>query len=529
MRRYKPQIVFTLLLLLAVAFVRAQGAVTVSGVLVLTHLDDTIQNTHFTFAQLMTPTATYTLDMRLTNAQPFRDQEITVTGTTIQTPQFVPLLAGETYLQVNTLNRSVSQASGSLFAQSASTQAVDETYLLIACRYPDIQELPFAASEMAPMFVNASVPQGDLSSYFHEQSFGQYTLAGSTVYPDWVAVPNPRSAYYDDPADPNDGIDFFASTQFFQDCVNAVDPNVDFNQYSQVSIISNYDIGGGYATRAFLTTQETGGQFFGAIQIYGSLYGGLHSHEMGHTLGLPHIGEYRAYDTTWSTMSGPGPSGFFWGQTVITAQASGFTGYGVETIGWIPESRKVNVPAGQSQTVTIERLKQPTSNTSTLLVTVPIPNTSPQRTLYIDVREDDLGYDQLIPGSGVTIVEYPYTSSTGETIARVIDTDNNNTPRDSGSFLTPGQSFSANGIAVNVLSRNGSFYTVRVSNNVSGSNPDANGDGNVTPADAIYVINRIGNAVTGDNAAADVNMDNNITAADAEIVIQALGSRLSAE
>ncbi|MEL6270624.1 MAG: dockerin type I domain-containing protein, partial [Chloroflexota bacterium] len=72
-------------------------------------------------------------------------------------------------------------------------------------------------------------------------------------------------------------------------------------------------------------------------------------------------------------------------------------------------------------------------------------------------------------------------------------------------------------------------YTVRVSNNVSGSNPDANGDGNVTPADAIYVINRIGNAVTGDNAAADVNMDNNITAADAEIVIQALGSRLSAE
>ncbi|MEL6272346.1 MAG: hypothetical protein AAFR22_21260, partial [Chloroflexota bacterium] len=77
MRRYKPQIVFTLLLLLAVAFVRAQGAVTVSGVLVLTHLDDTIQNTHFTFAQLMTPTATYTLDMRLTNAQPFRDQEIT--------------------------------------------------------------------------------------------------------------------------------------------------------------------------------------------------------------------------------------------------------------------------------------------------------------------------------------------------------------------------------------------------------------------------------------------------------------------
>lgn len=55
-------------------------------------------------------------------------------------------------------------------------------------------------------------------------------------------------------------------------------------------------------------------------------------------------------------------------------------------------------------------------------------------------------------------------------------------------------------------------------------NPDVNADGYITPVDAVYVINRIGNdPATGDNAPADVNGDTSINDSDVQIVLDVMG------
>ncbi len=57
--------------------------------------------------------------------------------------------------------------------------------------------------------------------------------------------------------------------------------------------------------------------------------------------------------------------------------------------------------------------------------------------------------------------------------------------------------------------------------------PDVNLDGRVTPADAIYVINRLGNdPAVGDNRRADVNGDNIIDQNDVQVVLSQLGTTL---
>ncbi|MEO1443293.1 MAG: dockerin type I domain-containing protein, partial [Chloroflexota bacterium] len=51
-------------------------------------------------------------------------------------------------------------------------------------------------------------------------------------------------------------------------------------------------------------------------------------------------------------------------------------------------------------------------------------------------------------------------------------------------------------------------------------------DGRITPADAIYVINRLGDTKDNTNFLADVNNDGTINAEDVEAVIGLIGQAL---
>ncbi|MEM6281545.1 MAG: dockerin type I domain-containing protein [Chloroflexota bacterium] len=63
--------------------------------------------------------------------------------------------------------------------------------------------------------------------------------------------------------------------------------------------------------------------------------------------------------------------------------------------------------------------------------------------------------------------------------------------------------------------------------NISRGSPyDVNADGVITPADAVYVVNRIGQTKNGNNAAADVNNDDVIDAADADLIVTQIGEAL---
>lgn len=59
-----------------------------------------------------------------------------------------------------------------------------------------------------------------------------------------------------------------------------------------------------------------------------------------------------------------------------------------------------------------------------------------------------------------------------------------------------------------------------------GGNLDINSDNRITPADAIFVINRIGNTPTGNDAPADVDGDTAITVSDATAVIRQMGEEI---
>ncbi|MEM6281505.1 MAG: dockerin type I domain-containing protein, partial [Chloroflexota bacterium] len=71
------------------------------------------------------------------------------------------------------------------------------------------------------------------------------------------------------------------------------------------------------------------------------------------------------------------------------------------------------------------------------------------------------------------------------------------------------------------------LYSVQIDNIRSDFPYDIVGNDNIiTPADALYVLNRIGEAKDGSNAIADVDCNGTIDATDAELVIERIGQTL---
>ncbi len=56
-----------------------------------------------------------------------------------------------------------------------------------------------------------------------------------------------------------------------------------------------------------------------------------------------------------------------------------------------------------------------------------------------------------------------------------------------------------------------------------GTSYDTNGDGYISPVDAVLVVNRVGETVTSSNSFADVDGDNDIDQADVQAVVDRLG------
>lgn len=74
---------------------------------------------------------------------------------------------------------------------------------------------------------------------------------------------------------------------------------------------------------------------------------------------------------------------------------------------------------------------------------------------------------------------------------------------------------------VDALTRAGKVYAYSVPTRTR----DVNADGAVTPADALFVINRIGNTPTGEDAPADINGDGDIDTNDANAVLNVIGTK----
>ena len=192
-----------------------------------------------------------------------------------------------------------------------------DNILLILVEFPDhpadkINHPPQAYTDM--MFSTGVIPTGSLLEYYQEISYGAFTPAGTVTV--WITAPHNYSdyvgSYYGMGSYPNN------SQGLLQDCVNLLDPTLDFAQFD--------NNGDGYVEGIFLVhagpgAEETGSSgdiwshawYYEAITDDGVRTGrysiepeefmdgsmisiGVYCHEYGHVLGMPDL-----YDTDGSS------------------------------------------------------------------------------------------------------------------------------------------------------------------------------------------------------------------------------------
>ena len=172
---------------------------------------------------------------------------------------------------------------------------------------------------------------------------------------------------------------------------------------------------------------------------------GTAAHEMGHAYGLFHTsGNYAGpYDNVWDNMS--------------TSQAQHINAYQKELLGWLP-GRRLDVFAGNSVTVTLDALAQPSVGWQ--VIKIPIPGTLRYYTVESRIR---LGLDDVLPADAVIIHDVDLTRPLDRR-ARVVDGDLNGNAMDAGAMWVPGESFvdAAFGITVTVNSQSAASFNVTV-------------------------------------------------------------------
>lgn len=295
-----------------------------------------------------------------------------------------------------------------------------------------------------------------LDHYWREVSYDLANIAGSAVT-SWVTLPQPR-AYY---VPPGSSANLSALAN---DCANAgVAAGVNFPSYVGINFVFNDTLdccawGGGRTmtlngvTKAYRTTWMPSWSYSQ----------GVFAHEMGHGFGLPHSsGPYgNTYDSNWDPMSNTYHHSHPTFQYVVPHTIS----YHKDILGWIPPARKFVAPPNSTQTITIERIGQPTANGTYLMAQIQFGASA--TTYYTVEARRFSGYDVYVPGEAIVLHSVVPGRSVGTpgSPANVVDVDGNGNPNDAGAMWLPGEIFvdSANGVAVRVNSVDATSFSVTI-------------------------------------------------------------------
>ncbi len=352
------------------------------------------------------------------------------------------------------------------------TVSGSQPWVSVMCKFSDYSDEPKSLSYFQNMF-GSSYP--GLDHYWRKVSYDKINVVGSAAK-GWFVLPYPRSHYVDGSG--NADVD-----ALFADCTQVADSQIYYPSYVGINLMFNRDIGpfawGGsrYATldgttRVWRVTWEP-------PWGYGNVC--VMSHEMGHGFGFPHsaFNPANVYDNAWDIMSDT------WSYTVHDPT---YGSVGQETIsyhkaflaGWLSSQQREDIGVGTSDTVTLERLAEP-SKPALEMVRLPIGGSS---THYytVEARKKN-GYDVSTPGSAVIIHEV----DTGRTIPALVQGTNGA----AGAMWTVGEVFrdAAAGIGVAVLASTDTGFTIAAANGnalaaslldvdthaVAGSSSDLNG------------------------------------------------------
>ncbi|MEP6780360.1 MAG: hypothetical protein ABJC26_10765 [Gemmatimonadaceae bacterium] len=321
-------------------------------------------------------------------------------------------------------------------------------FITILCKFADVPGEPTTPSNVTTLISGPAYPSID--HYYRELSNNQIDLGGSNVV-GWFTLPQPRSYYV------NSSLNFTALTN---DCTAAADTTVNFSQYYGINMQFNEDLDGSAWGGTRYLALDGVAKYFGVTWMplwatQASKYG-VYAHEMGHSFGWPHSsGPYaNTYDSKWDVMS----NSYLLYYTPLASYIAGHTIVrNKDAAGWIPAGRKVTVPSGGVQTISLDAHEFPSASTGALMVQVPIAGTSDYYTIESRLQT---GYDIPLPGSAVII--HKITAG----YARVVDPDNNGDPNDAGAQWIAGETFTdaANGIVVNVDTKTTTGWNIRVAN-----------------------------------------------------------------
>ncbi|MBP7866001.1 MAG: hypothetical protein KA419_08615 [Acidobacteria bacterium] len=323
-----------------------------------------------------------------------------------------------------------------------------QPWVTIPCKFSDVAAEPRTVGFFADQFGSTS-PR--LDHYWRELSYENINMNGSLAASKWYVLPHPKSHYVTgSPPAAN-------LTALFTDATAAADPDIDFTPFMGINLFFNDELdgyawgGARYATldgvaKVWRTTWEPPWGYNNLCILM---------HEMGHGFGLPHscFNPSSVYDSSWDVMSDSwqcnptDPTFGCFGQHTIAHHK--------DMLGWVTPGQIVTVNTGSRQTVTLERLAQP-SGSNPRLIKVPVGG-SATRYYTVEARKR-VGYDTQLPGESVIVHEVDTT--------RDIEAYVQGANGDTGAMIAVGSSFTdtANCVTVTVNSSSATGWTVTVSN-----------------------------------------------------------------
>jgi M6 family metalloprotease-like protein len=323
-------------------------------------------------------------------------------------------------------------------------------YLTILCKFSNKANEPGTKADYEAFFLGPSM---SVAHYWGEVSEQRVNFNGSVVT-NWLTMAHDSAYYF-----PNGAKDADLG-RLATDCTAAADPSVNFTDFDGIIAQFNGSLGccgwgGGWTLSLDGQTKSYG---FVWLPPHGTPPTGLgfQSHEVGHSLGLPHSGgPYgRTYDSKWDVMSSA--SAYF---DAATSKSYGATtiAYHKLLLEWIPQSRTF-VATNPVSTVRVERLALPGPNDFQVAV-VPIRGTP---NYYTIESRRKAGYDNLLALEGVVIHHVQPTGRAEP--AWVVDADGNGNPNDAGATWVPGETFVdvRNQISITVDSLLGTVYKVTI-------------------------------------------------------------------
>lgn len=291
----------------------------------------------------------------------------------------------------------------------------EQKCIVVLANFPDVNR-----KYPETMLINRIT--GFLGPYFKAASYGKLALQVDVSKA--VVLPEPVSYYKISPK--NLDVDPTKITAIVTDAVNAVDNEVNFNDYDYVilalgatqveyGMVGLCPIPGMLGSEVDSVSNKSGETVYNAAIFGENAHLGTYVHDTLHMLGgrigkqrltpclydhelqakYPHMPEFaNAFINMgfWDPLSSHAPYKY------ELQQPTGLSSWTKLRLNWIDESKIALVPAGQTATVKLDPLTD--QNAATLVVKIPITD----KTYYLVENRQKTGLDQNIPTTGILVL-----------------------------------------------------------------------------------------------------------------------------